>query len=337
MAEETEISTPVETVEDTSTSIEPGADTSTVEPEAGILTAETETGVGVNKGEDDPSIADTPLQETLYAGKYKSVEDLEKGYNEAQKLVAKASEFEKKYNELLQQKEAGTQRIVQEQLKNAQQRGFTSIEQAQIADAVQVAELEYYANNLNQITDPQNIEAARSYLAQYYQTGHEAFLNAAKQYFPSSFVENTAIEKSKYETQLQGQFEAQRRQNEDKASQQLADTLKADYAEFLADIKENEGKAKALKSFCDVGSINSKEDMQIFNDIYSQIANYERAQAIKEYEAQKAIEATKQAANIQVGSTIGDGLPTYEQIANMTQAQYAEAYEKFGDKLLTVN
>ncbi len=334
--EETEISTPVESVEDTSADVEPteNVDTSAAEPETTEPTAETETGAG--EGGEAP-----PSQETLYAGKYKTVDDLVKGYSEAQKLVAKASEYEKKYNDLIQKQEAEVKRLADEQLKQAQMRGYKSAEHAQIADAVQVAELEYYANNLNLI-DPQNMEAVRSYLSQYYQTGHPSYLNEAKKYFPSEFVEKTAIEKSKYEAKLLNEYETKRRQADDEASKQLADVLKTDYAEFLADITENEGKAQALKSFCDVGSINSKEDMQIFLDIYSKIAKYERDQALKEYEAQKAIDATKQAASIQVGSNIGDGLrsdglPTYEQIKKMTQAQYDEAYKKYGNKLLTVS
>ena len=71
------------------------------------------------------------------------------------------------------------------------------------------------------------------------------------------------------------------------------------------------------------------------------IVNFAKEQAIKEYEANKAIEATKQGAVVSQGSDSydlnSDKLPTYEQIANMSDAEYAKAYEKYGDKLLTVS
>ena len=87
MAEETTISTPgVETPTDTSTSVEPtnDVDTSTVEPEGVQNTDETET----------ESAEGT--QERLYANKYKTVEELEKGYAETQKVFNEKAELQKK-------------------------------------------------------------------------------------------------------------------------------------------------------------------------------------------------------------------------------------------------
>lgn len=337
MAEETEISTPVESVEDTSAIVEPAddADTLAAEPDTTEATAETET-EDSEGGEQPPAQA----QETLYAGKYKTVEDLVKGYGEAQKLVAKASEYEKKYNDLVEKQQEEAQRLAQEQLKQAQMRGFNSVEQEKIADAVQVAELEYYANNLNLI-DPQNMEVVRNCLSQYYQTGHPAYLNEAKKYFPSDFVEKTAIEKSKYEAKLLNDYDIQRKQADDEANQKLAETLKADYAEFLADINENEGKALALKSFCDVGSINSKEDMQIFLEIYSKIAEYERNQVLKEIEAKKAIDETKLKAVIESSGRTGGALSslkesyTAQEIGAMSQEEYNSLCDKYGENEIT--
>ena len=73
MAEETEISTPeVETVETTS-SDEVETTTSNDEIENGENTAETETEGG------------EVAEPQLYAGKYKTVDELVKGYNELQK------------------------------------------------------------------------------------------------------------------------------------------------------------------------------------------------------------------------------------------------------------
>jgi hypothetical protein len=320
---ETEISTPIETAaEDTSTIVEPETtDTSTAEPETTEI-AETETGAEVAE----------QATEKLYAGKYKSIEDLEKGYSEAQKSVAKATEFEKKYNELLQKQQAEIERIAQQRLTQAQQRGFNSIEAQEIADKVQVAEFEYYANNLSQVA-PEYYQEVQGHLLNYYNTGHKAYLDEAKRYFTSDFIERVANEKSRYESQLRGEYQAQQRARVEAQEAELAEILKANYADFLADVQENEGKAQALKSFCDVGSITSKEDMQVFHDIYNKIAKYERELAIKEYEASKAIEETKQRAVIEgVNNPIleRDTAPTYADVQRMTQQEYNDAVAKWG-------
>ena len=333
MADETTVSTPADTtVTDTSTTAEPtnDVDTSTAEPNTDGNTAET--GTGTQDGEQ--------TEPTLYAGKYKTVEELEKGYKESQKVFNEKAEIEKKYNDLLQQKETEYQKAEQQRLEQARQRGFKTAVDAEIADKVKVAEFEYYANNLNSVP-AESFDTVRQYLLEYYSSGNEGFLNEAKRYFPSNMIENIALEKSKYEAKLRNEALTKQRQVDDANAQKLADVLRADYADFLGDIKENAPKAEALKMFCNTGLIQSKEDMQVFQNVYSNIEKYVKEQAIKEYEANKAIETTKQGAVISQGASgydVNSGkLPTYEQIAKMTDAEYAQAYEKYGDKLLTVN
>ena len=334
MADETEISTPVEASDvETSSSLEPETvetevetveDTPSEEPTSQDETAETET--------------QAPVQEKLYAGKYKSVEELEKGYGEAQKFIAKASEFEKKYNELAQQKQNELLKAQEEQLKLAQQRGFNTIEDQEIALKGQLAEFEYYANNINSI-NPEYTEAVRSNLLQYYQTGNNAYLEEAKRYFPSSFIERVALEKQKIENSLRGEFETRKSQEKDRKEQELANVLKTQYADFLGDIQTNSPKARALKAFCNVGSIQTVEDMKVFQDIYSSIVEQAKNDAVKEYLAQQAINETKAKANFDNGDAISvdtDKMPTYAEIEKMTQKQYEKAYAKWGNALYSV-
>lgn len=329
MTMETEISTPVdETVVETSVDVEPeqNSETSTAEPETVDVTAETQTQSNEN--------------DILYAGKYKSVEELEKGYSEAQKFISKASEFEKKYNELLEKQEKEAERIAQEKLQQAQYRGFNSVEQQEIADKVQLAEFEYYVHNLSTI-NPEYVQTVQQYLQQYYESGNKVFLDEAKRYFSSEFVEKVAIAKNDLEYKLNQEYENTKRSKADEQASQLAQTLQADFAEFLQDIETNEGKAKALKAFCDFGSITSKEDMQIFHDIYSQIAKHEREQAIKEYEASKVIDETKHKAVISSNNnslTVPDGLKetyTAQEIGAMSQQEYNALCDKYGEQEIT--
>lgn len=332
MLEETEISTPVdEVVEDTSATVEPvdNTDTSTVEPDTSDVTAETET-----------NNAELVQQETLYAGKYKTVDELVKGYDEAQKYINKASEFEKKYNELLEKQTQEAQQIEQKRLEQAQYMGFQTVEQQEIAQKIQLAEFEYYANNIQNI-HPEYFENVRTALIQYHDTGNKAYLEEAKRYFPANFIENVAIAKANMERQLYSELEEKQSKQQTEQSEKLGKVLQEEFTDFLSDLNVNEGKAKALKSFCDVGSINSREDMQLFTDIYSQIAKYEREQALKEYEAAKNIDETKNKAHIPsgYGGFISSGglkdSYTAAEIGAMSQEEYNALCDKYGEDEIT--
>lgn len=331
MTIETEISTPVmEEMEDTSVNVEPKTqdveDTSIAEPET-IPAAETET----------EAVVEEPR---MYAGKYKTVEDLEKGYDEAQKSVAKATEFEKKYNELLSRQKMETERIVQERLRQAQSQGYRSAEEQELDMQLKAVEYQLYANNLNSIVSPEYIQDVNNLLTQYYATGHRAYLDEAKRYYNSDFIEQAASIKANYHQQLVNNFNAQRQAKMEAEESQLAEMLKAEFADFLADIQTNEAKALALKTFCNTGSITSKEDMQVFHDIYTQIAKHEREQAIKELEAQKVIEEAKNKAvigsGLQATGEIGGLKESYTQaeVDAMTQAEFDTLYGKHKDKFL---
>lgn len=87
-----DVSTPVETIdEETSLDVEPAeAETSTQESESVEVPTETET---------ETKEAEPPAEEQkLYADKYKSIEELEKGYKELNSSFTKSKEFESKYN-----------------------------------------------------------------------------------------------------------------------------------------------------------------------------------------------------------------------------------------------
>lgn len=331
MAEETTISTPVETTaQDTSTNVEPEqtADTSTVEPEAAETTAGTETNADAQKTQ----------EEQLLAGKFKTQDDLIKGYKNAAKFVTKAAELEKELNAIKSQKAEEVLKAQNQRQQQAQMRGFKTAEQAEIADTIRLKEFEYYANNINSI-DAENYEQVRQNLLQYYNTGNPNYLAEAKRYYSSDFIENAAREKIRLESYLNKEYLQKAEKQKDEDAQKLAQVFQTDFKEFLGDLNNNQGKNQALKMFCNADFINSKEDMQTFQEIYSNIAKYEREQAVKEYEAQKAIENTKQGAAIE-GTANGipqEGhTPTYEEIAKMSQSEFNAACEKYGlDKIIS--
>lgn len=312
--------TPAETVADTSTAVEPtdNVDTSTAEPETENAAVETEQGTETQ-------------QKKLYADKYENVEELEKGYKELQGSFSKAKEFETKYNELLKNQELAQQRREQERLEKAQQRGFSSYEEQQISDRVTLAEYQYYANNVNTV-NPDDYQNVSSLLNEYYSTGNRAYLEEAKRYFTSDFIENVAIAKNKLENQLKNEFRTQKEQAKQKADEELGQAILANYGEFLSDIKENEGKAKALQMFCNAGFITSLDDMAEFQNIYNSIAKVAGEQAIKQLEAQKVIdeEKTKAVIGNSNENVSLNTMKTAADIENMTQKEFDDYCNKNG-------
>ena len=321
MTTETEITTPVETADvDTSSETTPVETDTVVDEQPVEEAAVTET--------------EEPSQEPeLLAGKYKTVDDLVKGYKHAESFISKANEFEKKYNELVAKQQAEVQRLTEQKLQEAQLRGFQSVEQQEIADQVQVAEFEYYWNNLSQI-NPEQAQTVQQCLQAYYQSGHPSYLEEAKRYFPADFIERVAVAKSDLQHRLSNEYQQRQNQQLEAMQYELAQTLKADFGEFLGDLDTNTGKAEALKAFCNTGHIQSKEDMQIFAGIYDQIAQFERAAQLKEIEAQKVIDETKARAvidsNVSGDSPQINKAPTYAEISRMTQAEYNAAVDKWG-------
>ena len=325
MTAETEISTPVETVaEETSTIVEPVEETETpaVEPEATEEPAETETEVAE--------------EQRVYAGKYNSVEELEKGYTELQKLMSKPNEYEQKYNELLAKQAKAEQEAYEAKLREANNYGFRTVEDQEAHQQLQAAELEWYANNLN-LVSPENYENARAYLGEYLRTGNLAYFAEAEKLFPIDFVKQVANAKTQLNARLQGEIAHKRQLARDEQDRTLAEAIKRDFAEFLGDTPTNAQKANALKAMCDAGAINSVEDMQNFVQLYNGIVDSAKELAIKEYKANLAIEETKQKAVIDSlsanGGISGDLKASYtpEEIGAMSQAEYNALTDKYGE------
>ena len=323
---DTEISTPVESADVTTSSEEVSSETtSTDEVTSNETTAETET-----QGEQTtPETVETPQEERLYAGKYKSIEELEKGYAEAQKTLTQNLQMKSKYEELLKQKEQ------QDALRfeRAKEQGFNTPDDMQIANYIKQAELNEFINTLPYYVDNDAQIQVQQYLNAYQNTGDSRYLNEAKKYYPAEFLEKVAVGKKDVESRMRAKLEHEAEIRKDKATAELAEVIKADYADFISDFATNKGKAKAFQMFDNGGFIQSKEDMDVFVNIYNDIAEVVKANAIKEYEAQKVIDATKQKATIptdgQVGIKTENQLPTAQEMRDNPKL-YAEAVKKWG-------
>ena len=325
MAEETTISTPVDVSETTDTATEELKPSEDLTPSEDLNTSEI-----APKTETETAETETEKKEPkLYAGKYQSIEEFEKGYNELNKAFTQANQVKAKYDEMLKQQQQ--QNALK--LENAQKAGFNSVEEQQIADNVKMAEFNEFWQNLTSL-DADAQPMVQQYLNDYYKTGNTDFLKAAKMYYPAEFLERVAVGKRELQSRLQADYENQRTAQKNQHDAQLAEAIKADYADFLADVNENTGKAKALKAFCDADFIQSKEDMQAFKDIYNEMESFIKAAAIKEYEAQKVIEQTKKRASI-TSDANGAGLSSNGDIPSAQSMRenpdlYRKAVKEFG-------
>ena len=327
MTAEAEISTPVETVEEeTSTIVEPVEETETpaVEPEATDETAEVQA-----------EVTEEVAPQTVYAGKYNSIEALEKGYKELESKLGQPNEYETKYKELLEKQQKAEREAQEARIKEANNHGFRTVEDQEAHEKLQAAELEWYANYLNLVA-PENYENARTYLGEYLRTGQVAYFNEAKKLFPLDFVENVANAKTQLSAKLQGEIEQKRQLERADFEKKLASQIFEKYPEFMADLSTNTPKANALKAMCDAGAINSVEDMQNFVNLYTSIVDGAKELAIKEYEAAKAIEETKRKAVIDGGAVAqaGGGLKdsyTSAEIGAMSLEEYNALCDKYGE------
>lgn len=325
MTEETQISTPENDTDVMTSTDEPEntSDTSDVEVTEDVNTAEVETGA-TNEGEG----GQPPEEPKLYAGKYKSIEELEKGYQEAQKTLTQNSQLKKKYDELVRKQEFQEAKL----LESAKQQGFQTINDQKIAQQVAQAEFNEFVNSLNYLVDADSQITVQQCLNAYRQTGDTRYLNEAKRYYPSDFLENVAVGKLNMKQRLTEQFDKENREKLQKADEELAQVLKTDYGDFLETIKANKGASKALELFCNAGFIKSAQDMDAFKGIYDDIIASAKEQAIKEYEAQKVIESTKNKAVINSdGKQTGlNTKRTMNDIANMTQKEFDDYCAKYG-------
>jgi small-conductance mechanosensitive channel len=329
----TEVATPAEeVVEETSGNVEPEtSDTLTAEPETTEEAADIET--ETPQGNNEP--APTEQEPVLYAGKYKDIPAFEKGYKELNAQLTKQQEQINAYLKAEQERQA---KAHQQALEQAKYRGFETVEDAQIGQQTDLAEFNYYWQNVQSLP-PEYAKEAENALREYYKTYNKAYLEDAKRYFPSNFIEQVAIAKSTQEQQLRQALNAQKEQQHSQQEQDLANQIRETHAEFLADIEKNSAKSAFLKLACAANVINSPEDMQVFATEYTNLEKAIKEQVRQEIEAEKAIaEAENKAvigANTATGSvsTLKDTY-TAADIAKMTPDEFGKLWDKDGDEFM---
>ena len=202
----TENQIPVENTETDTSSVEPAQNEESAvtseqqtEPVSDIDTAD----VTEKENDDEPK-----AQEKLYAGKYKSLEELEKGYLEAQKFVGKAGELEKQLAAYKEQEDKA--RELREMQAKAQ--GFTDIEEQNIAAQVAVHEFNLFAEALEAGYAKEHYNEAYQALLKYQQTGNPNDLAIAKRLFAPEALEFIAENRKAFKDQKLTEYQTTKQQ-----------------------------------------------------------------------------------------------------------------------------
>lgn len=253
---------------------------------------------------------DSPLEivcsrsKKKFAGKYNSVEELEKGYGSQ---AAYINELKSQINEFKTTVEKQKQAEHSAKLEEAKARGFDSVEAQEIAKKVILREFELYANNLVQV-NPEYLENAKNALLNYYSTANEVYLKEAKKYFPDSFIENVAVQKQIFKSELENEL----RQNNERQflqnRQELCSKIEENFKDFLADVivdkpeQANRAKTDVMAAMFNLGAIKTIEDMNVFVNLYNSISE----QAVKDYltakQSQDLVNSVKQKSKVPTGA-----------------------------------
>lgn len=283
-----QISTPdVTTATDTSTVSAPET-TSTNEVVTDTATTETkepETEQNTAEIKQDETTQEEPPK--LYANKYKSVEELEKGYNEAQKYVSKVAELEKQIREMKEPK------IVDENGKIDK-----SFETQYLFDIDNQEFLAY--DNLARRLEPETRQEVENLLQEaknlyfYDKNAYANKMTEVEQYFNPNVIKTIARNKDKALAEMQTKFDEavmnQKKErgarvvNEAKKIPELYNLINMESPDFMPDLFD------VFKIIFDTyGTVNT----QAFNNTLNRVKELGKKEYIASLEREKAKEQAK--------------------------------------------
>lgn len=180
-------STPLETAEDDTSANATDTSAAMAEPEAAPepKSAESEAGKAEDNGE------------TLIFGKYKTIEEAEKGYKEAEKAITRSAELEKKLKAYQDMEE----KAFEKKQETARALGFNDAKEQEISYDVKNFEFLRYTEALGATLEGDKYLQAYNALARYQQTLNPRDLALAKACFlpetVAAIAEETALYKQK--------------------------------------------------------------------------------------------------------------------------------------------
>ena len=141
----------------------------------------------------------------LYAGKYKSVDELEKAYKESEKFVARAKEYEKQLKAYREAEEASKA----EREAEAKRAGFSDDASRQFVFEVKNREFMQYVRALEALDGEAKAKAAAA-LSRYQYTVNPKDLETAQSFFPPMVIAEIAKDTALFEEERAKVHESER-------------------------------------------------------------------------------------------------------------------------------
>lgn len=249
-----EESTPVENEKIETSSDEPAekiASTSEKQSEPDLSDA-TADDVGTNQN-------DEAKPEALLAGKFKTVEELAKGYKEAEKFVSKSAEYEKQLQAYKAQEEQA--KLTREM--QARQEGFETPEEQQISRDVANHEFALFVNALEAGYAGEGYEDALAALQKYQTTGNPSDLVMAKRLFDPQALELIAENRKAFKDQKLDEYHQNQSQQTFLSAKEKLETFAKETGDWLDSEIRQEAVGMAFNAFggnADFGQIKTLID-----------------------------------------------------------------------------
>lgn len=283
-----QISTPdVTTATDTSTVSAPETTTTNevVTDTAATETKEPETEQNTAEIKQDETTQEEPPK--LYANKYKSVEELEKGYNEAQKYVSKVAELEKQIREMKEPK------IVNENGKIDK-----SFETQYLFDIDNQEFLAY--DNLARRLEPETRQEVENLLQEaknlyfYDKNAYANKMNEVEQYFNPNVIKTIARNKDKALAEMQTKFnEAKQAQKLERGKGLVAEVEAMPELYNVLNEQSENYIPEVFGVFKDIFETHGTVDVKSFNEALNKVKELGKKEYIASLEREKAKEQAK--------------------------------------------
>jgi hypothetical protein len=315
-----ETSTPSEVMNETDTSNVDTLDTSVASTEPEVSNNEPE--AQTNEAEN----TDTNPSEQLIFGKYKTIEEAEKGYKEAEKAFNRASDLEK---QLKAYQEAENKAREQREIE-ARNAGFADTQEQEVKYDIANHEFKRYCEALETTLSGEKYTSAYKYLKAYQETGNKQYLDMAKGYFSPAVISQIAGDVALYGDKALNDYRAKKYEETIKSSKAKLEEFAGANAEWLAP-KERQD-ALGLLIELSGGNVDFARAKTVIDALeQTAITAYEKKQ--KEIAENKGVQDSLLTPNTGGYSSNGKKWLTKEDFYKMTPEQEKANYDLIAEQI----
>ena len=316
----TEETTPEENLTtDTSAAENAASDTAaiTTAPETTETEPETKEIEAEESGEEE-----TPQ---LYAGKYKSVDELEKAYKESEKFVARAKEYEKQLKAYREAEEASKA----EREAEAKRAGFSDDASRQFVFEVKNREFMQYVRALEALDGEAKAKAAAA-LSRYQYTVNPKDLETSQSFFPPMVIAEIAKDTALFEEERAKVHESERMTRKLSESKARLEAFAKESGDWLNAKERQEIVALAINltgGEADLSEVKRLIDMAEKAAVDRYIAESKAAAENRE------MQGSLTAPNNNAPAAKGETWLTREDYNNLSEAEFDKQYDKIARQI----